>query len=229
MRMLAVVLLALSGAVFGATDAGLVGYWRFDEGNGTTVADATANGLNGTLEAGAAWVTDGVSGSALMFDGKTSFVNIPANPKTDLDALTMSVWVNARKMGGVMCFSSGSNWADQRAVIHFCKSKGGPRFTVSNGSKFRTCASVQVMPLNQWVHLAVTYSDGLMHIYQNGVQVAGPRKADFRLNTNVVPLKIGRTEGLRPNFFDGKIDEVRLYNRALSADEIQQLAKQFAK
>ena len=236
MRRVLLVLALCAGVVCSAAgnlDDGLVGRWRFDEGQGTQAADAGKNGNRGTLKGGAEWTAEGISGGALRFNGTDSYVEIPSGETMNLKMLTMSAWVNAEKVGGIMCFSTGAGWVDERAVIHFYDGQvlpsGHLRFTVSDALKYTTTAAGSPLTLNEWVHVAVTYDGKVMRIFQNGLLVAEGANSAITPMTGGVPLKIGRCEGLAPNFFTGRIDEVRLYNRSLSAQEIEKLAREFAR
>ena len=228
-RVILFIAVLLAGTVLAGVNDGLVGHWKFDLGRGEKVVDATANANNGTLKGGAGWTTEGLSGCAVLFNGTTSCVEIPTSKTMDLKTLTMSAWVKAAAVGGIMSFSTGSAWIDERAVIHFYASKGKVQFTVSNGDKFVTSAGSAAMPLNEWVHVAVPYDGKAMRTYQNGAVHAEAANAAISPNTKGVALQIGRCQGLHPNFFKGAIDEVRLYNRGLNAAEIAELAKEFPK
>lgn len=212
-----------------AAEEGLVGYWKFDEGQGVTAADASPKGNHGALKGGAQWTADGRSGGALQCNGSDSWVEVPPADSLDLKALTMSLWVKAEAPSGVMCFSTGASWKDERAVIHFYGAKR-VQFTVSNGEKYVTPpATVTELPLQQWVHIAVTYDGKSMCIYQDGALILTSANTGIKPVTTAVPLKIGRVEGLNPNFLKGMVDEVKVYNRALSAEEIKKSAAEFGK
>lgn len=225
--LLALVLLA-GATIAAAAEEALVGHWQFDEGQGVKAADASPHGNHGILKGGASWTAEGRSGGALTFDGDNSWVQVPPADTLNLQTLTMSLWVKAEAPAGVMCFSSGASWEDERAVIHFYASKG-IQFTVSNGKTFVTSRAAPPLPLNNWVHIAVTYDGKAMRTYQNGALIHTVANTSVKPVTTAVPLKIGRVEGLNPNFFKGGIDEVKVYNRALSAEEIKKLAAQFDK
>lgn len=227
-------LLALAlcaGVALAADTDGLVGRWKFDEGKGTEAADSSGLGNNGVLHGKVVW-TAGVSGGALEFNGKDTWVQVPASKSLDLKAATLSAWVQMEQIGGILCFSTGGGWKDERAVLHFYD--GGPKrsgrlcFTVGDGKRWPTVATRTPIPLDKWVHLAATCDGKGMRIYVDGVLATPPYKTKTTPNTKDVAFKIGRTEGLNPDFFMGKIDEVRVYSRALSPEEIKKLATEHA-
>ena len=223
MRYMMLALIVLAGGAFGAVDDGLVAHWTFEEGHGAETTDVTSSALKGVLQGGVSWTDEGVLGKALMFDGKSSSVSVASTPKTDLKMLTLSAWINASQPGGVMSFATGHGWKDERAVVHYYASKGCLRFTLSNGEQFITAGAASPTPLNQWVHVAVTYDGHTMTIYENGLKTSSKANESIYPNTGGVAFSIGRVQGLTPNVFTGRIDEVRIYNRALSAKEVESL------
>jgi hypothetical protein len=205
--------------------AGQIGYWAFDDGTGAIARDSSGNGNNGTLTGGPAW-TVGQFGKALQFDGVDDYVNIPHNdnliPTTG--KVTVSVWINAKRHTG----PNGGQWqgilakggsprlynlyTEASQVIHF--STTGP-----SGSFIGPLSTGQV-PLNEWVHVAVVV-DGRDYFYING-QPAGVGGEGSVIQTGgTAPLTIGKTD--EANFFQGMIDEVRLYDVPLTAAQIQDL------
>jgi len=91
---------------------------------------------------------------------------------------------------------------------------------ISIGSTTRTVTGTSKLPLNAWTHLATTYDGATVRLYVNGLQVASAAQTgSIATTTNL--LQIGGSPALGAQYFSGRIDEVRIYNRALSAAEIQ--------
>ena len=203
-------------AEFAATGAqGLVAGYGFEEGSGTTTADASANGNTGTIS-GATWTAAGRYGNALSFDGSSSLVTVNDAPSLDLTtALTLEAWVNPSTVS--------SAWRDiiykANDVIYFegtSTQSGVPAWGGTFGSPLYGTSS---LPVNTWSHLAATYDGTTMRLYVDAVEVAS-RPQTGLVQTSNNPLTIGG-DNVYGQHWAGMIDEVRIYNRALTQAEIQ--------
>lgn len=207
----------------GGPVGGLVGHWKLDEGSGGTTSDASGQGVTGTLVNGPVW-TPGRSGNALQFDGVDDRVNL-GNP-THLrltGAMTLSawVWVDAFTNGRIINKQGNSG---SRGWSLNVESGGYASFQVATSSTSMVLVNGTSLPTNQWVHLAGTYEPGVaLRLYVNGALNAS-LTSGVPASQYDSPLNV--TIGSRPdgsNLFDGKIDEVRIYNRPLTAAEVGQL------
>jgi len=195
--------------------SGLVAAYGFNEGSGTTVNDASGYRNTGTLQGGASWTTSGKYGKAISFNGTSALVGIPNSPLLQLrTAMTLEAWVNPSRLTGV--------WRD---VIY----KGNDNYYLeadSTSSKPATRGAIGSplfgtgkLTTSTWTHLAGTYDGATVRLYVNGVQVSNrAQTGQIAISTN--PLQVGG-DSIYGQYFPGKIDEVRVYNRALSAAEIQ--------
>jgi hypothetical protein len=206
--------------------SGLVAAYNFNEGSGTTVADASGNGLTGTLQ-GATWTAAGKYGNALSFDGSSSYVDLGNPAQLQITgSLTLSAWVKA-----------AANPADDGQIIAKSDSGFGWQLKTSpdtgphtfgyrlsgGGDVLAKRYSTTVRSLNVWYHVAGVYdaAASALDIYVNGVLDDGTLRGTippFQSNS-AVNVNIGRRSG--GFYFNGIIDNVRIYNRALSAPEIQ--------
>jgi hypothetical protein len=203
---------------------GLVAAYNFNEGAGTALTDRTSKGHTGTIS-GATWTTAGHAGSALAFDGVNDWVTVAdANDLDFTTAMTLEAWVYPTASG------SGS-W---RNVVIKQRTNGevynlyanadtdAPTAYVVRAAQpsvaFDARATTQ-LPLNTWSHLAVTFDNTVLRIYVNGVQV-GSRTVAGPLLTSTGVLRLGGNS-VWGEYFAGRMDDVRIYNRALSAAEIQ--------
>ena len=189
--------------------------YGFDEGSGTVVNDASGNGNNGTIS-GATWTTSGKYGNALTFNGTSALVTINNAPSLQLTSgMTLEAWVYPTTVSNV--------WRD---VIY----KGNDNYYVEGTSSNSSLPAMRctsgsplygTLPLtvNTWAHLAATYDGATMRLYVNGVQVAS-RAQTGAIATSTNPLQIGG-DSFYGQYFAGLIDEVRIYNQALSVAEIQ--------
>jgi PKD repeat protein len=198
------------------TPSGLVAAYSFDEGSGSTVNDLSGNGNTGTITA-ATWTT-GKLGGALNFNGSSAMVTVNNSSSLALSSgMTLEAWVYPTALGGwrdviykgtqdIYVLMGSSSQAN-------APSTGG---TFASQSVFGTAA----LPLNTWSHLAGTYDGAALRLYVNGTQV-GSRAQSGLIATSSGPLSIGGDLDYSNQFWAGRIDEVRIYNRALTQAEIQ--------
>jgi hypothetical protein len=197
---------------------GLVAAYSFDEGTGTTVADASGTGNGGTIGT-ATWSTLGKNGNALSFNGSSARVTIPDAPSLRLTAgMTLEAWVFPTTVTGRwrdVVFKGDDNYYLMATTPVGSAPGAGGIFSGSYGETFGASA----LPANTWSHLSATYDGTTLRLYVNGVQVAS-RAQTGTLATSANPLNIGG-DAFYNQYFAGRIDDVRVYNTALSAAQIQ--------
>jgi hypothetical protein len=201
-----------------AVPAGLVAAYGFDEGAGATAVDASGNGNSGSI-AGATWVTTGKFGAALRFNGTSGMVSVADAATLDLtNRLTLEAWVQPTAEGGWRTVILKERPSGLVYSLYGDENNTGPAgYLTISGDKSVT--STGALPLNAWTHIAFTYDGATMRLYVNGVQV----KSRAQTGSTAVSSGMLRIGGntVWGEYFAGLIDEVRLYNRALSAAEIQ--------
>lgn len=204
---------------------GLVGHWKFDEisTNTTWAYDSSGQGNLGALTNSPTRTAsaDCKVGACLSFDGTDDYVNAGTNVSATQSAYTISMWVYASAKGGIFSRSVGGSWVDERLVLHQYGSNK-LQLTHSDGSAYSTVDSNADFPLSRWVFVTVTWDGSNAKFYFDGA-LDVTRALTQVTNHSGVKTWIGRVEGLTPDFFKGKIDDARIYNRALSATEISQL------
>jgi chitodextrinase len=200
------------------TPNGLVAAYGFEEGSGTAIGDASGRNNNG-VASGTTWSTAGKFGNALVFNGTNARVTVPNTASLQLTtSMTLEAWVFPT--------TAPTGW---RAVVDktvdgyylMASTDNGNRpgvgGTWTDGNK--NVFGPSVLPVNTWTHLATTFDGTTVRLFVNGAQVASQAQT-APLRTTTGTLQIGGDS--YPNeFFAGRIDEVRVYNRALSAAEIQ--------
>jgi parallel beta-helix repeat protein len=206
-------------------ETGLVGCWRFDENAGTTAYDSSGNGNDGTL-CGPEWV-QGKNGSALSFDGSDDYVEVPDSPTLNPSAITVMAWVYFKELSSSFPSNNSmiiSKGTDYDANGSFCLFATGPQgiclHMKDNGQDVYFIQMVDFVE-GEWYHVAGTYDGSEMKIYING-EFTGGWVTNISRTTDAGNLQIGalRKPG-EESWLNGTIDEVRIYDRALSKEEIQ--------
>jgi len=209
---------------------GLVSYWSFNDGAGTTALDFSGNRNNGTMTSTVSWA-DGRIGGGLKFvigTGITSSVNVAANSTyIDTPACSYTAWVKAVGFtaASTYCTIIGKKEvATLNYFVVFARNTGRLACYCYGNANISYDNTGTAMVVNTWYHVAMTYSsaDGLRG-YLNGVQ-DGTAAANGTIKVSGGTAAIG---SYFPNYMDrgwnGWIDDVRVYNRAITAAEVQQL------
>ena len=207
-------------------DPSLKGWYLFDEGSGTTVVDCSTSQRHG-LQANGTWTT-GKKGGGLAFNGTTSCVTLPAGLAL-LTGFTVTAWVN------VVSFAHSDG--DSRFVVS--KSDGQykgwafkvdspPHYELTLGQGGTTRIDLSTTgeaPANVWTHIAAVYlPNARSEIWVNGaLSITSPTPPASFVDDPNAPPRIGCRNA--QNIFSGIIDEVRIYDRALNANEIPALAQ----
>jgi hypothetical protein len=203
--------------VSNVTPSGLVLALGFNENNGTTVTDSSGNSNNGTLN-GTTWSTSGKYGNALSFNGSSALVSIIDSASLNLTTgMTLEAWVNPSTTSAAWrdIIYKGSN------DIYYLEGSSPQGQAPAMGASFSTnpLYATAALAANTWSHLAATYDGATLRLYVNGVQVAS-RAQTGAIQTSTGVLTIGG-DPLYGQYFAGRIDEVRIYNNALSSAAIQ--------
>jgi parallel beta-helix repeat protein len=205
-----------------ASGSDLAAEWHLDDGNGTTAVDTSGNGNDGTLVNNPAWV-DGKIGKALRFDGTNDYVHCGQDSSLKItDAITVEAWVNWTGAGNPY-FVTKSGGPGQRSYDLSGNEDGTVEFRVG-GADCNTMKSsgTITIPAGEWVHLAGTYEpSSYVRLFVDGA-LAKENIVSIPASQgdNGLPWYIGAREG-NQGWLKGTIDEVKIYNRALSADEIR--------
>ena len=201
---------------------GLVAAYGFDEGSGTTTADQSGNGGSGTLT-NTSWAATGRFGKALSFNGTNASVTIPdSNPLDVTSGMTVEAWINPSALGNTWRTVALKEQSGYYAYGLYASTGAGTSVPSGNGlvgGVDRDVRGAAQLPLNTWTHLATTYNGSALVLYVNGAQV-GTLAATGSIATSTNPLKVGGN-AIWGEWFSGLIDEVRVYNRALTPTEIQ--------
>jgi tetratricopeptide (TPR) repeat protein len=207
--------------VFGNAElAGLLGWWEFDETQGTEAKDSSAGERNGVVDGNAKWA-QGKTGGAVELDGKSGFVKIPEEKAFDISGeITVCCWVN---------FSSVLN--DYSAIV----TKGDSAWRLSTAerdSRLHTSVNdwqrlmidgTKAIEPGQWHHIAMVYDGRQACVYIDG-KIDACKEWTGGIGQNDYEVFIGENAQERGRYFNGLIDDVRIYNYALSKTEIETLS-----
>jgi len=220
-------LLLITCSLGWADDSGLVVQYAFDEGAGTQAKDGSGKGNDGNIQ-GAKFVKS-PKGHALKFDGVDDFVECGASKSLQqLElAATIELWFKPEAFqGGLANWSTGSGSEDQRFVVAFKTVEGKAAefiHVASNGPAYGKHSleyGLDTPIKNAWNHLVLTFDSATITYYLDGRVRRVHSPVRVRPDLADIPLWIGRCQGLGKEFFKGLADEVRVYNRAISSDEI---------
>jgi len=205
--------------------ATLVAAYSFSEGSGTQATDVTGTGNQGTI-ANAAWSPSGKFGNALSFNGTNALVSIPSSASLNVTTgLTIEAWVNPSSYAhGRTIFQKRSPSNVGGYVFESVHSPFGPenslQFVIMIGGTYTTVqAPANVLSIGTWQHVAATYDGTAMKIYVNGAEVA-EMAVSGDIDAVSDPVVMGRNVVSPEIAWDGLIDEISLYARALDPVEI---------
>ena len=229
---IAVSVLGVTGLAAG--EQGLVAHYSFDAGQGGLAHDKSGHENHGKI-IGATWVA-GPYGTALSFDGVDDFVDCGSDESLRVEsAASVVFWIKPKVcQGGLVNWSVGRKWQDERLVLSFkdqkefsvCMATGRlPETRAIRPSDVVIYKSKRAFPpVDVWTHFAMTFDGRSMIIYRDGafVDIVSPEE---KPNLKDVPMWIGKSLGLGASYFNGLIDEVRVYNREISDRRVLELYK----
>jgi hypothetical protein len=212
-------------AVQGASvDLGLVALYHFDETSGTTSADSSGNGNTATLQGGVTF-SPGVRGNAATFSGANQYVTLPTGIVSALTNFSISAWLYQSLAGhGHRVFDFGTG----TTVNMFLTPDGDVlRYAVTTGGHGaeEDLLTASTLPIGTWQHLTVTQAAANATLYLDGIVIAQNVATTLHPSSLGVTTQnwIGRSQYADNPYLTGKVDEFRIYDRALSAAEVMDL------
>ena len=207
---------------------GPIGYWKFDEMEGTTAYDSSGNELNGTLGGGTqsyepTWEI-GVYGSALKFDGTDDYVSMGNPSELDLvNAGTVSAWVRYpvqvdQTWPGIVCKGDPTQDKYGYCLLVWANTDSGTCLSLMDDTTYQNVCSTVGHEDDQWHHVSGTWDSDYMRLYIDGTLEAGPSAQTLTPTPQTVDFRIGRDNGNKD--FTGYIDDVKVYNYARTQSQI---------
>jgi prepilin-type N-terminal cleavage/methylation domain-containing protein len=221
--------LLYSNQVYHSLGADIVGNWNFDEGSGNTALDSSGYNNHGTIY-GAVYTSDtphkaagqGTGKYALSFNGTDNYVQLPDTPSLNLrTAITVSVWLKTTYSGGVVLTRGGGNGASDLQYLLDIESGKSYLYLYKADGSGRAVNSVTTINDGNW-HNVVGMWDGLMaRMYLDGTEKNSSSLTGTLRDSGLTP-RLGRYSNAG-NYYQGIMDEVNVYERGLTAFEIQRL------
>ncbi|MHC4228250.1 MAG: LamG domain-containing protein [Planctomycetota bacterium] len=199
-----------------AGDPDLVAHWRFDETSGATAFDASGNGHDGTIMGDPQWVP-GKLGGALEFDGSGDYVDCGSSPDFEIAVnITIACWIKVDvfdKTWQAIITTSDSSWR-----VHRSSSSNNIAWGSSGLSPTDLTGTTDVST-GEWFHVAAVYNGAQKLLYING-NLDASSDSTGNISVSSMPVYIGENSGATGRFWDGLIDDVRIYKRALAETEL---------
>jgi prepilin-type N-terminal cleavage/methylation domain-containing protein len=205
-------------------DSSLLRYWPLNEGVGSTSYDYSGDNATGswmgTATGTSGYYSAGKGGGyqwAGAFDGSSDYVNFGSeNIIENLSGITFSVWINTSATGTTYLLNT---WFG--GIVFGLTGTPGVQFAMTPQGGSYTSASTSSYPsLNSWTYIVGTYNGTKASLYENGILVGTGNSTNGLTPVSALNMILGKRADASSNYFPGLIDDVRIYNRALSAAQI---------
>ncbi|MFC1793179.1 LamG-like jellyroll fold domain-containing protein, partial [Planctomycetota bacterium] len=208
------------------TDPNLVGWWKLDEGSGVIVLDGSGYGNHGTLKGDPQWVI-GHDGNALEFNGSSAYVDCGNAEALNVDVFSVSFWCNIPSTQGWRHMisrgshgASGSPGSVNWGVMMY---DGAETILFETFNDTAWIGITADTTIGEWHHIVAIYDGDTMQLYHDGALAATTSGAGILLDESRRFLIGAKSDnGGQSEYFSGSIDDVRIYNKALTQDEIIQ-------
>jgi len=213
--------------------SGIVGWWKLDDASGSTATDSSGQNNSGSITGTISWTTGHLNG-ALTFNGSNTAVNVGTPSILNLTHVgTLTCWVkydNTAAAGSSkwpMIAGNGDWTNDLNGYMFALNSAAGNEgqviFQILNATTGIFVVSTTKYGDNAWHHICGTWDGTNLTLYVDGISVGTTPQTNDAVS-GVNPFVMGRNALQADSFFNGLIDDVRVYNRALSSTEVASLA-----
>jgi len=199
----------------------IIGLWLMNENEDNIAVDSSENGNDGELKNGAIWNEEGMFGDALELNGAGAHVEFGVNENLKPEQFTLVSWFNTRKLNSYgHIFQSGKDWDDIAGIIVRVHQDGSFQTAMATGAG-NTASWINGPALSDetWYHIAITSDGALFTLYMNGEKTGSTAGGEMLYDDRTVRI------GVHPDdlgaAFDGFIDEVALFNAALTQEDVQ--------
>lgn len=202
-----------------------VGIWLLNEGSGNVAIDSSGNGNDGEIMNSPEWI-DGKNGKALRFDGVDDYIDLPAIT-SDWEGMTVAVWVTLSLLPNELTASYGEIYGSHEDFYDLYEDKGNNELRckfASNVKAERPGIPTADLVTDQWLHIVGTFDNasGEARIYMNGEVIDTHNMTGAIVGTQHSAIGAqGNENGPFSDFLDGIIDEVAIFNVALTENEVQ--------
>ncbi len=202
------------------TDPNLIAWWKLDEGSGNTALDWSGHGNHAAI-GGTPDFVPGYDGDALDFDGSTDFIDVDGQLASGTFSLTM--WIRPRDipyLSGYYAVLHNDAWNAGSLHVHLRNTSSLINADINGGP---AAESATVLQADRWYHCALTVTDeggNASQLYINGVLEASGSGGDG--TPYLGPMVIGAWENGTSRHYHGLMDDIRVYNRVLTADEVKE-------
>jgi hypothetical protein len=219
----------LPGNLWNFTTSGkLIGHWKLDETSGTVAEDSSGNGNDGAIRDGVTWQPEaGTSAGAVKFDGDSPHLEIPTSGMLASKG-TISLWVN---------LSANQELSEHRYIfghttephyanrIQLYMDNNLTMLDLGLGGEHATNQDMTTLDIETWYQIVLTWNDGTYAVYLNGEEIATGSYTGLRNINSFANIGNNGRPDIREQPFNGLIDDVRIYNYALSENEVKALYK----
>jgi len=196
-------------------------HWKFDEGEGTTITDSSSNSNTGNFGTNEpAWTSSGKFNSAIEFTSSESdYIDVAhSDSLSPIEDVTVSAWVKLNSLANyqVIAFKPQYYW------LGFYSTTGRLRADLyTSGYDDLVASSDTALSTGQWYHVTFVYDGSEMILYKNGTEIASQNRTGTRDDTYSSVLDIGGDTVSDNYYFDGVIDDIKIYNYALTPEQIK--------
>ncbi len=218
-------------SAFGTAElAGLVGGWKLDEKDGRKAADSSGNGHDATVQGNPDWQpAGGRVGGAIALGGDGDFLDVADTSAFDCTGgVTLAAWIKAKQLDKPWqaIITKGDNaYRMQRNNETDTLEFACTGLQIPNGNDYGSLFGSKTLTTGEWHHVAGVYDGKKMYLYVDGA-LDNSQEARGAINTNDARLQIGGNTQVGDRFWNGLIDEVRVYNYGLTEAQIRQLYRE---